>query len=191
MLQVSRFDRFKDPLGVIHAYRLVKEFIPAVQLVLAGGGASDDPEGAAVLADVRAAAEGDPDLHVLLLPVDAHRTINALQRSANIVIQKSIKEGFGLTVAEAMWKGKVVIGGNAGGIRLQIASSRTGFLVSTPEGLALRARYLLRHRRRLLGMGRNARQFVRENFLLTRQLREYLTLMVSLGRGHTNPVELN
>jgi trehalose synthase len=190
MLQVSRFDRFKDPLGVIRAYRLVKEFIPAVQLVLAGGGASDDPEGAAVLDEVRAAAEGDPDLHVLLLPVDAHRSVNALQRAANIVIQKSIKEGFGLTVAEAMWKGKVVIGGNTGGIRLQIASNRTGFLVSTPEGAALRARYLLRHRRRLLGMGRNARQFVRENFLLTRQLREYLTLMISLGRGHTSPIEL-
>jgi len=191
MLQVSRFDRFKDPLGVIRAYHLVKEFIPAVQLVLAGGGASDDPEGAAVLAEVRAAAEGDPDLHVLLLPVDAHRRVNALQRAANIVIQKSIKEGFGLTVAEAMWKGKVVIGGNTGGIRLQIASNRTGFLVSTSEGAALRARYLLRHRRRLLGMGRNARQFVRENFLLTRQLREYLTLMVSLGRGHTSPIELS
>ena len=181
MLQVSRFDRFKDPLGVIHAYHLVKAFLPSVQLVLAGGGAVDDPEGAAVLAEVQAAADGDPDLHVLSLPVDGHRTINALQRAADIVIQKSIKEGFGLTVAEAMWKEKAVIGGATGGIRLQIASGRTGFLVTTPEGTALRARYLLRHRRRRLGMGRNARQFVKEHFLLTRQLREYLTLMVALG----------
>lgn len=191
LLQVSRFDRFKDPLGVIHAYHLVKEFIPQVQLVLAGGAANDDPEGAAVLAEVRSAAEGDSDLHVLSLPVDGHRAINALQRAADVVIQKSIKEGFGLTVTEAMWKGKVVIGGDTGGIRLQIASHRTGFLVSTPEGAALRARYLLRNRRRLLGMGRNARQFVLENFLLTRQLREYLTLMLSLNRGNTERLNLN
>ena len=188
LLQVSRFDRFKDPLGVIHAYHLVKAFVPAVQLVLAGGGAVDDPEGAAMLAEVQAAAGDDPDLHVLWLPVDAHRTINALQRAADIVIQKSIREGFGLTVSEAMWKEKVVIGGATGGIRLQIANGHTGFLVSTPEGAALRSRYLLRHRRRLLGMGRNAKQFVRENFLLTRQLREYLTLMVGVGRGGTSMV---
>ncbi|MDH4065768.1 MAG: glycosyltransferase, partial [Acidobacteriota bacterium] len=102
-----------------------------------------------------------------------------------------LREGFGLTVAEAMWKEKVVIGGATGGIRLQIASGRTGFLVTTPEGTALRARYLLRHRRRLLGMGRNARQFVKENFLLTRQLREYLTLMVGLSGGPTTLVSPN
>ena len=188
LLQVSRFDRFKDPLGVIHAYHLVKEFIPSVQLVLAGGGAVDDPEGAAMLAEVRAAANGDQDLHVLALLVDGHRTINALQRAADIVIQKSIREGFGLTVSEAMWKEKAVIGGATDGIRLQIANGRTGFLVNTPEGTALRVRYLLRNRRRLHGMGRNAREFVRENFLLTRQLREYLTLMVSLAGGRSKLV---
>src|SRR3990172_9228648 len=172
MLQVSRFDRFKDPVGVIQAYRLAKTFIPALQLVLAGGGAADDPEGEAVLAEVRAAAGGDPDIHILLLPADSHRTINALQRAADIVVQKSIKEGFGLTVTEALWKGKPVIGGDCGGIRLQVVNHHTGFLVSTPEGAALRIRYLFHHREKLEEMGRKAREFVRENFLITRHVRE-------------------
>ena len=105
VVQVSRFDRFKDPVGVIAAYRLVKAMTP-IQLVLAGGGASDDPEGEVVLEQVRRAAEGDPDIHVLMLPSDAHRTINALQRAADLIMQKSIREGFGLTVTEGMWKRK-------------------------------------------------------------------------------------
>src|SRR5690606_27749615 len=102
----------------------------------AGGGASDDPAGEAVLAEVEAAAAGDADIRILLLPADAHRTINGLQRAADIVLQKSIREGFGLTVTEAMWKGKPVIGGDTGGIRLQVIDHQTGFRVSTPEGAA-------------------------------------------------------
>jgi trehalose synthase len=191
MLQISRFDRFKDPIGVIHAYRQAKTFIPSLQLVLAGGGAADDPEGEAVLAEVRAAAAGDPDIHVLLLPPDAHRTVNALQRGADFVLQKSLREGFGLTVAEAMWKGKPVIGGDTGGIRLQVVNHHTGFLVNSPEGAALRVRYLLHHRDKLLEMGRKAHEFVRENFLITRQLREYLTVMVALAHGTEERVELS
>ncbi len=174
--QVSRFDRFKDPIGVIQAYRLVREFIP-VQLVLAGGGASDDPEGEEVLNQVREGAGNDEDIHVFVLPADDHRTINALQRISDIVVQKSTREGFGLTVTEAMWKGKPVIGGDTGGIRLQVVNHHTGFLVSTSEGAALRIRYLLRHRDLLEEMGRKAHRFVLENFLITRHLREYLTLM--------------
>jgi len=182
LLQVSRYDRFKDPIGVIEAYKMVRKLTP-VQLVLAGGGASDDPEGEAVLEEVRRAAGEDPDIHVLQLPNDAHRTINALQRRADIVIQKSIKEGFGLTVTEGMWKGKPVIGGEVGGIRLQVMDHRTGFLVNSPEGAALRIRYLLHRPNVRLQMGRHARKFVRDNFLLTRHLRDYLALMVSLLKG--------
>jgi trehalose synthase len=183
IVQVSRFDRFKDPLGVIRAYHLAKAFTPGLQLVLAGGGASDDPEGEAVLCDVRTAAGDDPDLHVLLLPPDAHRTINALQRAADIVVQKSVKEGFGLTVTEGLWKGKPVIGGNVGGIRIQVIDHHTGFLVDTPEGAALRIRYLLQNRDRMERMGHNAREFVRENFLIIRHLRDYLSLMLDQQRG--------
>ncbi len=190
LLQVSRFDRFKDPVGVIRAYQLTKKFLPSVQLVLAGGGATDDPEGEAVLHEVRAAAAEDHDIHILLLAPDAHRTINALQRAANIVLQKSLKEGFGLTVTEALWKGKAVIGGDVGGIRLQVVNFHTGFLVSTPEGAALRARYLLHQPDQLLKMGDKARQFVHENFLITRQLREYLTLMLILQNQGRDRIEL-
>ena len=190
LAQVSRFDRFKDPLGVIQAYRLAKQFLPALQLVLAGGGAMDDPEGEMVLTDVRAAARGDPDIHVLLLPADAHREINALQRAADIVLQKSIREGFGLTVTEAMWKGKPVIGGDVGGIRLQVINHHTGFLVSTPEGAALRIRYLLHQPEKIDEMGKKAHVFVRDNFLITRHLREYLTLLVALTNGTRERIEL-
>lgn len=186
ILQVSRFDRFKDPLGVIQAYRLAREFTPTLQLVLAGGGAADDPEGEAVLQEVHAAAGDDPEVKILLLPSDAHRTINALQRAADIVLQKSIKEGFGLTVTEALWKGKPVIGGNVGGIRIQVINHHTGFLVDTPEGAALRIRYLLHNPKTLKEMGAKAREFVRENFLITRHLRDYLTLMVALLYGVTD-----
>ncbi|HOE96401.1 MAG TPA: glycosyltransferase [Candidatus Sumerlaeota bacterium] len=183
ILQVSRFDRFKDPLGVIAAYREARKFVPNLQLVLAGGGATDDPEGDVVLTEVQQAAAGDANIKVLLLPADAHRTINALQRAADIVLQKSLKEGFGLTVTEAMWKGKPVIGGNTGGIRLQLVNHETGFLVNTPEGAAMRIRYLLFHQKQRLKMGRNAREFVRENFLVTRHMREYLTLILTLIHG--------
>ena len=190
VLQVSRFDRFKDPVGVIEAYRLAKPHVPGLQLVLAGGTASDDPEGEAMLHEVQAAAGDDRDIHVLMLPPDAHRTINALQRVATVVLQKSLREGFGLTVTEALWKGKPVVGGNTGGIRLQVVNRHTGFLVSTPEGAALRIRYLLRNVLERQEMGRKARAFVRENFLLTRQLREYLTLLVGLAHGNTDRIEL-
>ena len=190
LVQVSRFDRFKDPLGVIASYKLVKKFVPSVQLVLAGGSATDDPEGEQVLKEVRENAAGDSSLHVLLLPPDAHRTINGLQRAADIAVQKSVKEGFGLTVTEAMWKGKPVIGGDTGGIRLQVINFNTGFRVNTPEGAALRIRYLFSQPEKIKIMGEKAREFVRDNFLLTRHLREYLTLILSLHFGGTDRIEL-
>jgi len=180
LLQVSRFDRFKDPLGVIEAYRLVKPYYPELQLVLAGGPADDDPEGAEVLREVLDRAGDDNDLKVLLLPPDSHRAINALQRSAIVVLQKSLKEGFGLTVTEALWKGKPVIGGACGGIALQVHDYHTGFLVYSPAGAAYRIRYLLRYAEKRQRMGKVGYEFVREHFLLNRHLRDYLTMLLSL-----------
>jgi trehalose synthase len=189
LTQVSRFDRFKDPIGVIESYRLIKKYVP-VQLVLAGGGASDDPEGEQVLSEVRAYAGDDPQVHILELPPDAHRDINALQRGSDIILQKSLKEGFGLTVTEALWKGKPVIGGDTGGIKLQVIDHFSGFRVNTPEGASMRIRYLLKHPEIRKMMGKNARQFVLENYLITRQLREYLTLVMGLIFGSEEKIEL-
>ena len=183
ILQVSRFDKFKDPLGVIESYRIIKEHVD-VRLVLAGGEADDDPEASEILKEVLEAVNGDKDIAVLLLPSDSHRKINALQTGADIVMQKSLKEGFGLTVTEAMWKNKPVIGGNVGGIRLQVINRFNGFRVRTPEGAAIRARYLLSHPWKMEKMGRNAREYVLENFLITGHLRRYITMLLSLdGNG--------
>lgn len=182
LLQVSRFDRFKDPLGVIEAYRLLKPYYPELQLALAGGPADDDPEGAEVLGQVLERAAGDKDIKVLMLPPDAHRAINALQRSAIVVLQKSLKEGFGLTVTEALWKGKPVVGGACGGITLQVHDYHTGFLVHSPPGAAYRIRYLLRYNEKRRRMGRTGQEFVREHFLLVRHLRDYLTMLLSLAQ---------
>jgi trehalose synthase len=180
LVQVSRFDRFKDPLGVIEAYRLLKPYYPELQLALAGGTADDDPEGAAVLQDVMERAGEDHDIKVLLLPPDSHRAINALQRSAILVLQKSLKEGFGLTVTEALWKGRPVIGGACGGITIQVHDYQTGFLVHSPAGAAYRIRYLLRDASKRQRMGQTGHDFVLEHFLLTRHLRDYLTMLLTL-----------
>jgi trehalose synthase len=181
LLQVSRFDRFKDPLGVIQAYRLVKKYNDCI-LVLAGSSATDDPEGEQVFHEVREHAAGDPDIFILLLPASSDLEINALQRAATIVMQKSIREGFGLTVSEAMWKGKPVIGGATGGIPLQIIDGQTGVLVHTVEGAAFRTRQLLNNAEMAKRIGHQAREFVRSNFLLTRQIRDYLALWAVLTR---------
>jgi trehalose synthase len=180
LLQVSRFDRFKDPLGVIQAYRLVKKHHD-LRLVLAGGGATDDPEGEIILEEVRQAAQDDPDIQILLLPPNAHLEINALQRAAAIVLQKSLREGFGLTVAEAMWKGKPVIGGFTGGITVQLVYGVTGFTVNSVEGTAFRIHHLLDNPEVMNKMGQDAREFVRQNFLITRHLGDYLALINYIG----------
>ena len=179
ILQVSRFDRFKDPVGVIEAYRLVKKYNECC-LVLAGGGATDDPEGEQVLREVHEAAAHDKDIFIIDLPPDAHVEINALQRAATVILQKSTKEGFGLTVAEGMWKGKPVIGGAVGGITAQIIYGETGFIVSSIEGCAYRIRYLLNNREESALIGEKAKEFTRRNFLIVRHLCDYCALMVSL-----------
>lgn len=176
LLQVARFDRFKDPLGAIHTYRLVKRHHDC-RLVLAGAGVMHDPEGEAVLTELREAASRDPDIHVIQLPPEADLEINALQRSATVVLQKSVKEGFGLTVSEAMWKGKPVVGSTAGGIAAQIVDGVTGYVVHSVEGAGFRIRHLLNNPGLINRMGAMAREHVRRNFLITRQLGDYLTLL--------------
>lgn len=177
IMQVSRFDSFKDPLGVIQAFRLVRRHTPC-KLILAGGEATDDPEGSRIYAEVQEAARGEADIQLLLLPPDSHHEINALQRAADIIVQKSMREGFGLTVTEAMWKGKPVIGGAVGGIVTQLQDYNTGFLVHSPEGCAFRIRYLLHRPGMARHLGRRAREFVRQHFLMTRNVRDYLALMI-------------
>jgi trehalose synthase len=190
LTQVSRFDRFKDPLGVIAAYRLVKKRYRC-QLVLAGGGADDDPEGEAVLREVQEAAAGDPDIHVLLLPPFSDLEINALVRASTVVLQKSIREGFGLTVSEALWKKKPVIGGAVGGIKLQIVDGVTGFLVHSSEGAANRLAQLLSDRRLRERLAENGHQHVRQNFLVTRHVKDYLLTMLALEHPRESVVYLS
>jgi trehalose synthase len=173
--QVSRFDRLKDPVGVVQAYRLAKKYVDC-QLVLAGGGAKDDPEGAAVLQEVKEAAGNDPDIIILDLPPWCGLEINALQRASTLVIQKSIKEGFGLTVTEGLWKGKPTIAGAVGGIPNQIIHKLTGVLVHSVEGCAFQIRYLLTHPEFARRMGMNGHEHVKENFLMTTNVKRWLLL---------------
>ncbi len=142
----------------------------------------DDHEDLAVLEAVRQAADKDDDIHVLLLDPGSHLEINALQRSATLIFQKSKREGFGLTVTEAMWKGKPVIGGETGGITLQVVYGQTGYTANSVEGTAFYARYLLNNPSIAEEMGRRARERVRQNFLITRHLEDYLSLMILMNR---------
>jgi trehalose synthase len=179
LTQVSRFDRLKDPVGVVRAYRLVKRYFDC-QLVLAGGGASDDPEGNAVLAEVSEAAAGDTDIHILDLPPWSATEINALQRGSTIVIQKSLREGFGLTVTEALWKRKPVVASAVGGIPTQVIHKRTGLLAHSVEGTAYQIRFLLSNPAIAARLGEQGHEHVREHFLITSNAKRYLTLFLHL-----------
>jgi trehalose synthase len=182
LTQISRFDRLKDPLGVIRAYRIVKRYFDC-QLVLAGGSAADDPEGAQVLREVHQAVDGDPDIRVLELPAWAPLEVNALQRGASVVIQKSLREGFGLTVSEALWKKKPVVASAVGGIPTQIIHNHTGLLAHSVEGTAYQIRFLLSHPQIAARLGERGHEHVKENFLITQNLKRYLTLFLALGAG--------
>jgi trehalose synthase len=177
VVQVSRFDRWKDPVGVIEAFRSIRRRVPDAQLVLIGSMAADDPEGLEYWELANRTATGLPDVH-LLSDLD-DRMVNALQRAASVVVQKSIREGFGLTVSEALWKGRPVVGGRAGGITLQIRDGVDGFLVDSPEEAADRTVELLADVERASQMGSSGRQRVWENFLITREAEDYLRLLTA------------
>lgn len=174
VVQVSRFDRWKDPEGVIEAFKLARKEVDAT-LVLLGNVATDDPEGPEVYESLLEQREE----RIIILSVQDTALVNALQRSAAVVLQKSIREGFGLTVAEAMWKGTPVIGGNVGGIRYQIQDGENGFLVSSVEEVAARIVQVVKDRGLRERLGRRAQETVRKNFLLTRYLEQYLDLFGS------------
>jgi len=181
LTQISRFDRLKDPVGVIRAYRIVKRYFDC-QLVLAGGSASDDPEGALVLKDVLRAADRDPDIKILELPAWAPLEVNALQRASTVVVQKSLREGFGLTVSEALWKKKPVVASAVGGIPTQIIHKHTGLLAHSVEGTAYQIRFLLSHPEIAAKLGEHGHEHVKENFLITQKLKRYLALFLMLAR---------
>jgi trehalose synthase len=177
--QISRFDYLKDPVGVIRAFELVSRNIDC-RLVLAGGTATDDPESDMVLAEVKERANNNPDIHILLVPPNSDLEINALQRGSDIILQKSLGEGFGLTVSEALWKGKPVVATAVGGIPLQVRHRQTGMLSYGIEGTALALRRLLNNPEYAKWLGNNAREHVKYNFLITRHLKDYLMLFLSL-----------
>ncbi len=185
--QVSRFDLWKDPWGVIDAYRIARETVPGLQLALLGlGQATDDPEGVKVFQTVADHAAGDPDIHLYIdpgeIPASVDEVVNAIQVASKVLMQKSTREGFGLTVTEGMWKGKPVIGGDAGGIRVQIDNGVSGFLVSSPEECAQRLVELLKDQDLSARIGEAAKESVRQMFLLPRLALDYLKVV----KGHVD-----
>jgi len=179
ILQVSRFDYLKDPVGVIQAFEMVRKSINC-RLVFAGGTAADDPESDKVLAEVKERAGNNPDIHVLLIPPNSDIEINALQRAATIIVQKSLSEGFGLTVSEALWKGKPVVASAVGGIPLQVRNKFTGLLSYGVPGTAYDIRQLLVNPEYARWLGNNGREHVRQHFLITRHLKDYMLLFLAL-----------
>ncbi len=181
IVQVSRFDPWKDPLGVIDCYRMVKEEIPSVQLALVGSMAADDPEGWDFYDKTVRHAGEDYDIRILHnFHGIGDREVNAFQTAASVVVQKSVREGFGLVVTEALWKGKPVVGGNTGGIPLQVVDGETGFLVNSVEECAEKVLFLLSHPDAASRMGSAAREHVRKHYLSTRHLLDYLRMFTEL-----------
>jgi trehalose synthase len=182
MAQVSRFDPWKDPLGVIDAYRLVSEEMPEVQLALVGSMATDDPEGWQFFNSTLEYAGGDPDIKILNnLNQVGSIEVNAFQSQADVVVQKSTREGFGLTVSEALWKARPCIAGDVGGIPLQVQDGTTGYLVSSPEECADRVLRVLREPELGKQLGRAGKEHVRRHFLTPRLLRDWLRIFNDLG----------
>ncbi|MDD5044200.1 MAG: glycosyltransferase [Candidatus Omnitrophica bacterium] len=179
--QISRFDRLKDPIGAIEVFLRVKKYTDC-QLILAGGTAEDDPEGFKVIEEVKERAKGEPDIHILLLAQNDIE-VNALQEASDVILQKSLREGFGLTVAEALWKAKPVVASNVGGIPLQIKHKYSGLLCHSIEGAAFEIKQLLNSPEYAKKLGEHGREHIKNNFLLTRHLRDYMLLFLSLYHG--------
>jgi len=178
--QVSRFDRLKDPVGVIEAYKLVRKYINC-HLVLAGSHAADDPESGEVLAEVREKAKEDDQIHILVVDPETNDfDINAIQRASSVIVQKSLREGFALTVTEALWKARPVVASAVGGIPLQVSHKYSGMLCHSVEGAALSIKQLLNTPDYATKLGANGKEHIRQNFLLTRHLKEYMLLFLSL-----------
>jgi trehalose synthase len=182
--QISRFDKFKNPCGVIEAYKKVKDSTD-FQLVLAGGGASDDPEGPDILHQITCEVEGDPDIHIIDLPAGSDLEVNALQRASTVVLQNSSREGFGLTVTEALWKAKPVIASAVGGIPLQIIHEHSGLLTKSQDETEYYLKKVLSDPGYAMRLGENGREHVRRNFLITRHIRDCLRLFRELSNGKT------
>ncbi len=181
MTQVARFDPWKDPLGVIDVYRMVKKKVPKVQLLLVAGMARDDPEGWAYYEKSVRHAGNDYDIHFLTDLIGVKDLeVNAFQSASDVVLQKSTREGFGMSVTEALWKSVPVVGGNVGGIPLQVIDGTTGFLTNTVQETAEKTIYLLTHQNEAKRMGENGREHVLKNFLITRHLKDYLNLFAQL-----------
>ena len=182
--QVSRFDPWKDPLGVIAACRLAREEVPDLQLALVGSMATDDPEGWDMYRAIRAAIAGDKGIHIFTNLVGVGNVeVNAFQALSKVVIQKSLREGFGLVVAEALWKGTPVVAGRAGGIPLQMADDTGGILVDGVEDCARAMVALLRDPERAHALGASGRERVRRHFLIPRLVLDELSLMRRLATG--------
>ncbi len=188
--QVSRFDRLKDPIGVVRAFRRIQKYVDA-RLLLVGGSAADDPEGVEVYEEVKAEVNNDPDILVLLLPPTSHKEINAIQSVSTIILQKSLREGFGLTITEALWKGKPVVASAVGGIPLQITHKYSGLLTHSIEGTAHALKQLLQEPAYAKKLGENGREHVRQNFLLTRHIRDYLLLFLSSFYPDKNHIDFS
>jgi trehalose synthase len=179
IIQVSRFEALKDPVGVIQAFELVHKSLDC-RLVLAGGTATADPESAKVLAEIKERAGNNPDIHILLLPPDGGLEINALQRGSAVILQQSLSKGFGLSVSEALWKSKPVVASAVGGIPLQVKDKLTGLLTFGIEDTAYALRQLLSNPAYARWLGNNGKEHVRHNYLITRNLKEHLMLFLTL-----------
>ena len=184
VVQISRFDYLKDPLGVIQAFRMGRKGFEC-QLVLAGGTADDDPESSRVLEEVMENAGNDPDIKILAIPPGSDLEINALQRAATVIFQKSLKEGFGLTISEALWKSKPVVATAVGGIPQQVRNKVTGLLCHSIDGAAYALKQLLSNPDYAAWLGKNGHEHVKQNFLITRHVKEYLLLFIAVD----NPAE--